>query len=103
MKAAALLWLLAFAAAACTDRSARAPIDALAAPAAAARADGWPTEPLPAHCHSAYWPCVPLANDVDCAGGPGDGPEFVSGPIDVITHDPYELDDDRDGLACEPE
>ncbi|MBW3572166.1 MAG: hypothetical protein KY467_13785 [Gemmatimonadetes bacterium] len=61
-----------------------------------------PSGPLPASCHSAYWPCVPRASDVDCARGPGDGPVFVRGPVEIITHDPYGLDDDRDGTGCDP-
>ncbi|MGB4137538.1 MAG: G5 domain-containing protein [Microbacterium sp.] len=53
-------------------------------------------------CHPSYeWVCVPFASDVDCAGGSGDGPEYVSGPIKVIGHDEYQLDRDKDGIACD--
>jgi hypothetical protein len=46
--------------------------------------------------------CVPAdASDVDCAGGSGDGPEYV-GPVQVVGSDPYGLDADGDGYACEP-
>ena len=38
--------------------------------------------------------------DVDCAGGPGNGP-FVTGPILVVGSDPYGLDGDGDGIGCE--
>lgn len=56
--------------------------------------------PQPA-CHPSYSPCVPVADDVDCAGGGGDGPEYVSGPIRVLDVDDYRLDHDGDGIACE--
>ena len=46
--------------------------------------------------------CVPVASDVDCAGGSGDGPEYVSGPVYVTGSDVYGLDRDGDGVACEP-
>jgi resuscitation-promoting factor RpfB len=54
-------------------------------------------------CHPAYDPCVPIASDVDCAGGSGNGPEYVEGPITVkvIGVDPYRLDADDDGIGCE--
>ncbi|MEH3052547.1 MAG: hypothetical protein PGN13_00870 [Patulibacter minatonensis] len=41
------------------------------------------------------------AGDYDCAGGSGDGPNYVSGPITVTGSDPYDLDRDGDGVACE--
>ncbi|WP_235019335.1 hypothetical protein [Tabrizicola flagellatus] len=47
--------------------------------------------------------CVPVALDVDCAGGSGDGPAYVPGPVRIIGEDVYELDRDGDGVACEPE
>ena len=53
-------------------------------------------------CHPSYSPCVPVADDVDCAGGDGDGPTYVSGPIVVSGVDDYRLDGDGDGIACEP-
>jgi hypothetical protein len=46
--------------------------------------------------------CVPVASDVDCAGGRGDGPAYATGPILVIGDDIYGLDRDKDGVACEP-
>lgn len=46
--------------------------------------------------------CVPIASDVDCAGGSGDGPAYVQGPVEVIGRDIYRLDRDGDGMACEP-
>ncbi len=52
-------------------------------------------------CAPGYSPCVPVASDVDCAGGGGDGPAYVDGPIRVTGSDPYELDRDGDGIACD--
>jgi hypothetical protein len=42
----------------------------------------------------------PNASDYDCAGGSGDGPEYT-GPVQVVGSDPYGLDSDGDGYACE--
>lgn len=59
-------------------------------------------EPAPANdCDPNYSGCVPIASDVDCAGGSGNGPAYVSGPINVIGTDIYDLDRDGDGEACE--
>ncbi|TDC82392.1 hypothetical protein E1193_11970 [Micromonospora sp. KC606] len=52
-------------------------------------------------CDPNYGGCVPIASDVDCAGGSGDGPAYVSGPIRVIGQDIYKLDRDGDGWACD--
>lgn len=75
-------------------RSAPATVDRQAAAAAPVAADPG--------CDPNYGPCVPQASDVDCAGGSGDGPEYVSGPIPVTGSDVYGLDSDSDGVACEP-
>lgn len=56
--------------------------------------------PKPA-CDPNYSGCVPIASDVDCAGGSGNGPAYVAGPIRVIGSDIYGLDSDKDGIACE--
>jgi hypothetical protein len=48
-----------------------------------------------------YDPCLPPGDDVDCAGGSGDGPRYVNGPVRVTGSDPYGLDGDGDGIACE--
>ena len=48
-----------------------------------------------------YSPCIPPGPDVDCAGGSGDGPRYVSGPVRVTGSDPYGLDADNDGWGCE--
>jgi hypothetical protein len=52
-------------------------------------------------CTPGYSPCLPLASDYDCAGGSGDGPEYVVGVVQVTGSDPYGLDADNDGLGCE--
>jgi len=63
---------------------------------------GAPLE-LSRDCHPSYeGVCVPVASAVDCAGGNGNGPEYVSGPVYVVGEDVYELDRDGDGVACEP-
>ena len=46
--------------------------------------------------------CVPIANDVDSAGGKGNGPPYVSGIVEVIGSDFYNFDGDGDGRGCEP-
>ena len=45
--------------------------------------------------------CVPIASDVDCAGGSGNGPAYVQGPVRVVGSDIYDLDRDGDGTACD--
>lgn len=45
--------------------------------------------------------CVPIASDVDCAGGSGNGPAYVSGPVYIIGSDIYGLDKDGNGIGCE--
>ncbi|WP_204986521.1 fibronectin type III domain-containing protein [Actinotalea caeni] len=55
-------------------------------------------------CHPAYsGACVPIASDVDCAGGSGNGPAYVRGPVYVKKRgvDPYGLDGNGDGVGCE--
>lgn len=52
-------------------------------------------------CDPNYTPCVPIASDVDCAGGKGNGPAYVKGPVRVIGRDIYGLDRDGDGIGCE--
>jgi hypothetical protein len=53
------------------------------------------------NCTSGYNPCLAPAYDYDCAGGSGDGPAYAYGPIYVTGSDPYDLDADGDGVACE--
>lgn len=45
--------------------------------------------------------CVPIASDVDCEGGSGNGPAYVRGPVYVIGDDIYDLDRDGNGVGCE--
>lgn len=45
--------------------------------------------------------CVPIASDVDCAGGSGNGPAYVRGPVRVVGRDIYGLDRDGDGIGCD--
>ena len=53
-------------------------------------------------CDSNYsGACVPIDSDVDCAGGSGNGPSYVAGPVTVVGDDIYGLDRDGNGTACE--
>jgi hypothetical protein len=53
-------------------------------------------------CDSNYsGACVPIASDVDCEGGSGNGPEYVPGPVYVVGDDIYGLDNNNDGVGCE--
>ncbi len=52
-------------------------------------------------CDPNYSGCVPIASDVDCSGGSGNGPEYVAGPVTVTGSDIYRLDADNDGIGCE--
>lgn len=54
-----------------------------------------------AQCDPNYSGCVPIASDVDCAGGKGNGPAYVKGPVKVIGNDIYGLDKDGNGIGCE--
>ncbi len=46
--------------------------------------------------------CVPIASDVDCAGGSGNGPAYVRAQdFEVVGRDIYDLDRNGDGIACE--
>lgn len=57
--------------------------------------------PIAAQCDPNYSGCVPIDSDVDCAGGKGNGPAYVKGPVRVVGEDIYGLDDDDDGIGCE--
>jgi hypothetical protein len=48
-------------------------------------------------CQRGYSPCLPRVADLNCA----DIPDSKK-PIHVTGSDPYHLDADGDGLACEP-
>lgn len=58
-------------------------------------------QPKEKSCDPNYSGCVPVASDVDCAGGSGNGPAYVMGPVMVIGRDIYGLDRDKDGWGCE--
>jgi hypothetical protein len=55
------------------------------------------------HCDPNYsGACLdPNASDYDCAGGGGDGPRFVQGPVRVVGSDHFRLDGNGDGTGCE--
>jgi micrococcal nuclease len=57
-------------------------------------------DPAPIDCQG-YNPCLQPGPDVDCAGGSGNGPRYVEGPVSVSGSDPYGLDSDGDGMGCE--
>jgi hypothetical protein len=46
---------------------------------------------------------TPGIGDYDCAGGSGDGPNYVSGPVAVVGADIYGLDANGNGIGCEDE
>jgi hypothetical protein len=61
-----------------------------------------PQQPQGSNCDPNYsGACVPIASDVDCAGGSGNGPAYVQGPVTVIGKDIYKLDNDGNGVGCE--
>ena len=45
--------------------------------------------------------CVPIASDVDCGGGSGNGPAYVYSTVIVVGSDIYDLDRDSNGYGCE--
>ncbi|WP_237715714.1 hypothetical protein [Arthrobacter sp. M2012083] len=84
----------------------KAAVDKAAADAAAAQVQPKvvpPAPPAQSGCDPNYaGACVPIASDVDCAGGSGNGPAYVKGPVTVIGTDIYQLDgNDNDGIGCE--
>src|SRR5215475_8516542 len=58
-----------------------------------------PSSQAQSQCDPNYSGCVPIASDVDCAGGRGDGPAYVKGPVKVLGTDIYGLDADGDGIG----
>ena len=81
------------------------PVDEVTAVGTRQPAPAPPPPPAPVAgggCHPSYADvCVPFASDVDCAGGSGNGPAYVSGPLRVVGPDVYDLDRDGDGIACD--
>lgn len=60
-----------------------------------------PPAAAPSGCDPNYADaCVPIASDVDCAGGKGNGPAYFDGVARVVGRDIYKLDGDGDGWAC---
>jgi hypothetical protein len=58
--------------------------------------------PAPTTHHGRAGVCLdPTAADYDCAGGSGNGPKYVQGPVQVRPPDPFDLDADADGIGCE--
>ena len=46
---------------------------------------------------------TPGIGDYDCAGGSGDGPNYVYSPVTVVGVDVYGLDANNNGIGCEAE
>ena len=44
-------------------------------------------------CMAGYSPCLPIADDLDCADVPG--------AVKIMGRDPYGLDRDGDGIGCD--
>jgi hypothetical protein len=61
-----------------------------------------PTTPT-RNCHPSYQgECLKVGiGDYDCAGGSGNGPNYVQGTVQVVGPDEFDLDRDGDGLGCE--
>ena len=59
------------------------------------------TQPAAPACTPGYDPCIPPGSDVDCAGGSGNGPRYVQGPVHVTGPDIYGLDADGNGIGCQ--
>lgn len=62
----------------------------------------------PPPCNPNYSGCLNKPGDYDCIGQtgdpdwqPGDGPNFVSGPVTVTGSDVFDLDLDGNGIGCE--
>jgi hypothetical protein len=64
------------------------------------RSTGGSTDTGGSNCTPGYSPCLPPASDYDCRGGSGNGPRYT-GRVQVRGADPYELDDDDDGVGCD--
>ena len=48
-------------------------------------------------CHPSYEPCLPIADDLDCA----DVEALGKAPVRASADDPYRLDGEGDGVGCE--
>lgn len=97
-EAAALgLWAATTTTASTTTTTTTAPTTTTSAPPAT-------TAPPVSNCHPSYeGACLQMGiGDYDCAGGSGNGPNYVQGPVDVVGYDEFDLDRDNDGIGCEP-
>jgi Excalibur calcium-binding domain len=56
-----------------------------------------PSNPRASGCQPGYSPCLPRVADLNCADIP-----TSKKPVRVTGSDPYRLDGDGDGIACEP-
>ena len=63
--------------------------------------DGYTQRATPTPAMPPPLPGAPPGGDYDCAGGSGNGPYYVDGPVWVGDGDPYGLDGDGDGWGCE--
>ena len=62
-----------------------------------------PPPPPSSNCHASYkGACLKVGQgDYDCAGGSGNGPNYIQGPVSVVGYDEFGLDADNDGVGCE--
>lgn len=62
-----------------------------------------PTTRPASNCHPSYQgECLKVGiGDYDCAGGSGNGPNYVQGTVRVVGPDEFDLDRDGDGWGCE--
>lgn len=62
-----------------------------------------PPTPAPSGCHPSYQGyCVRMGiGDWDCAGGSGNGPNYVPVRVRVVGFDEYDLDHNSDGYGCD--
>jgi micrococcal nuclease len=65
--------------------------------------EGPPDPPTPSNCHPSYTGyCLSVGTgDWDCAGGSGNGPNYLPVTVRVVGYDEFELDYDGDGYGCE--
>ena len=77
-------------------------VDSPPSPEASVTTSGQPAEAFSSECDPNYGDlCVPVAIDVDCFHGSGDGPEYLVGQASVRGTDIYGLDRDGNGIACD--
>jgi hypothetical protein len=78
-------------------------IDPVPAPPFPAPPPPTPAPPPPNNCHPSYTGyCLRMGiGDWDCAGGSGNGPNYVPVRVRVVGYDEYGLDADNDGYGCD--